>query len=198
MTKRVAASYTAVTKVTHWLLATLTIGMLALGWLMTADNSLGGHFRSLLLELHYSMGIVLLGLGVFGLLYRLTHPPPPLLGVSSTQRSIARVVQMILYLLIVSMALVGWAMLSTMPRRGMFFGLFPIPAIACLSGLRDKKDLRELLESIHWCLAWLIVVAAALHVAAALKHHFIARNDVLIRMAPRCFEKALLRCRGRR
>ena len=108
----------------------------------------------------------------------------------------AHVTHIILYVLLIAMPLVGWAIISTFPHNALFFGLFPIPNLPVLSELPNKKDLREVFENVHWTLAWVIVGFVVLHAGAALKHHFIERDDVLLRMTPRYLARILRFIRG--
>jgi cytochrome b561 len=87
-------------------------------------------------------------------------------------------------------------MISTMPHNALFFGLFPIPNLPVLPDLPHKKDIRGILKNIHWTLAWILVGFVALHAGAALKHHFLERDDVLLRMTPRFLGRFLGHIRG--
>jgi polyisoprenoid-binding protein YceI len=60
-----------------------------------------------------------------------------------------------------------------------YFGVVPLPDL-----LDKNKELGEALEELHEALAWTLATLVALHVAAALKHHFVDRDVVLRRMLP--------------
>ena len=47
------------------------------------------------------------------------------------------------------------------------------------------QALHERIETLHVALAWVLAAVVVVHVLAALKHHFIDRDDVLVRMLPR-------------
>jgi cytochrome b561 len=189
--------YNTVAKTFHWLMASLIACMLLLGWIMTADDILDGRGKSVALRVHESVGMIILGLGLLRLMWRFTNPPPSLpSAMPRWERVAAHAGHTVLYALLIAMPLVGWTIISTMPHNAPFFDLFPIPNLPVLPDLPNKKDLREIFENIHWTLAWVIVVFVALHAGASLKHHFIGRDDILLRMAPRFLGRFLRYIRG--
>jgi len=193
----VISSYNTVAKIFHWLMATLIVCMLVLGWIMTADNILDGHTQSLAMQVHKSIGMIVLTLGVCRLTWRWLNPPPPFPAhMQRWEKAVAHLTHIILYTLILIMPLVGWMIISTMPHNALFFGLFPIPNLPFLADLPNKKDIREILENIHWSLAWVIVAFVTLHAGAALKHHFIECDEILLRMAPNYLGRMLRYLRG--
>jgi len=192
-----SAHYNAVAKTLHWLMALLIVGMLVLGLVMTTGNVLDGPGKSVALQMHKSFGMIVLVLGLFRLAWRWLKPPPPFpTHMPRWEKFAAHVTHVILYVLILVMPLVGWMMISTFPHNSSFFGLFPIPNVPFLHDLPNKKDIREILENIHWSLAWVIVAFIALHAGAALKHHFIERDDILLGMTPKYLARILLCLRG--
>jgi cytochrome b561 len=79
--------------------------------------------------------------------------------------------------LMIVIPLTGWLMSSAKGVQTVWFGVLPIPDL-----LSKDKALGELLEDLHASLNWLLMLLLAGHVAAALKHHFIDKDDVLTRM----------------
>jgi len=189
--------YNAVAKTFHWSMATLIACMLLLGVLMTTGDILDGHGKSVALRVHESVGMIILGLGLLRLMWRFFNPPPSLpSSMPRWERVAALGGHAVLYILLIAMPLVGWTIISTFPHNALFFGLFPIPNLPILHDLPNKKDIREIFENIHWTLAWVIVACVVLHAGAALKHHFIERDDILLRMTPRYLERFLRYMRG--
>src|SRR4051794_33666043 len=72
-------AYGPVARAVHWAVAALAVAVVTLGWAMTGASR-GGDSRAVLLSLHRSVGVLILALMVFRVLWRLTHPPPPLRG----------------------------------------------------------------------------------------------------------------------
>jgi cytochrome b561 len=85
----------------------------------------------------------------------------------------------LLYLFTFATALVGWALAGTM-RVSLNKDLFGIPVLPIY--VNQDRAVHGLLENTHRYLAYTLAALVAVHVAAALRHHFIKRNDVLRRM----------------
>ena len=84
-----------------------------------------------------------------------------------------------LYALMFIVPLTGWVMSSAGGHPVVFFGIWTLPDIVV-----QDDDLRETMEDLHETVANVLLGLIALHTAAALKHHFIQRDDVLARMLP--------------
>ena len=67
-----------------------------------------------------------------------------------------------------------------------------------LPDLPNKKEIRAVFVEAHEILVFVIMGLVLMHVGAALKHHFIDRNDVMFRMTPRFLRGILQRARERR
>ena len=90
-----------------------------------------------------------------------------------------------LYLLMLAIPLTGWLMSSAKGFQTVYFGVLPIPDL-----MSKDKELGDLLRKVHEALNWTLVVTVAGHVAAAVKHHVLDHDDVLVRMAPWLKEKS--------
>jgi cytochrome b561 len=75
--------------------------------------------------------------------------------------------------------LTGWTMSSARGFPVSWFGFFTLPDL-----VPKSKPLYDALVTTHVTLAWTLVAVVALHVGAALKHHFYLKDDVLRRMLP--------------
>ena len=190
--------YNGVAKFMHWLIALAIIAMLALGWIMTSLEP-GDPHKFALFQLHKSIGITILLLSLFRLGWRLTHkvpPPPP--GAPRWQVWLASAVHFTFYLLIIGMPLSGWVIVSTsafnMPT--LLYGFIPLPHLPVLPDLAAKKSINAVAGEGHALAAYLLAGLLCLHIAAALKHHFLDRDDVLLRMEPRFTHRVLNKIRG--
>ena len=187
-----------VAKALHWLMAVLLITQLLLGWLMTEQSLeiLSGEGKRVALHLHEALGLTLLGLALGRLGWRLTHPPPPLPDhIPSWERRVAIAAEWALYAVFIGLPVVGWMIITTMAHPASFLGLFVIPNLPLLHDLPDRKDWREALVGLHFALALILAALVLAHAAAALKHHFIDRDDLLFRMVPRSWRSFLDRVR---
>lgn len=129
---------------------------------------------------HKWIGITVLLIAILRLAWRSTHPAPPLPAATPAwQRSAAESVHTVLYILIVIIPISGWLFSSASGFSVKYLGVVPLPDLVS----KDKLVAAQL-KVIHETLAWGLATLAALHAVAALKHHFIDRDDVLARMLP--------------
>ena len=180
--------YGAVAMTLHWLLAAAILFMVWLGFFMMSLEETDPRTFPLV-QLHKSIGLTILLLSVARLSWRLANPVPPLpAAMRRWERVSARAVHVLFYVLMISVPLLGWATVSSAPLAvpTTWFGLFEVPHIPFLADLprAEKRVVEEPLAVVHSLLALAMVGLAALHAAAALKHHFRDRDDVLKRMLP--------------
>jgi len=173
--------YSAVAIALHWLIALAIVALVVIGIVMTGlpDTDLTRKFA--LYQLHKSLGITVLALSLLRLAWRLTHRPPPLPGtLKPWERRAAWATHIGFYGLIIVIPLLGWAMVSASPYNipTVLWGEIPWPH------LRVPKSAFEAFRTGHVLLAFGAIALLVLHVAAALKHHYILRDDVLARMLP--------------
>lgn len=167
--------YSAVAILFHWIIAALVIANLAIGLLH--ESLLDGVTWAI--PLHISFGLTVLILSIARLAWRLMNPAPPApTDIPQWQRVAAHATHWGLYGLMLLLPLTGWLMISGGPRSSSYFGLFVVPKLPvgkALSGLSHEG---------HGVLGWIMLALVVLHVAAALRHHFILRDSVLARMVP--------------
>lgn len=127
---------------------------------------------------HKSFGLLVMGLLVLRLVWKLSNKKPnPLATHKPWEVKTASWTHRLLYLLVFLIGVSGY-LISTAKGKGIeFFGWFEVPAFQELSA--DNADLAG---EIHFYLAWSLILLAAAHAAAALKHHFIDRDDTLKHM----------------
>jgi cytochrome b561 len=112
--------------------------------------------------------------------WRITHRPPALPEqMSKLQRIASNVGHAALYLLMLAIPISGWLMSSAKGYQTVWFGVLPIPDL-----LGKDKQLGDALAELHGALNGLLMFIVAIHVLAALKHHFIDRDNILRRMLP--------------
>ena len=178
MTDMTAAvpGYTLTARVLHWVVAALVLLMIPLG--IVIANEWGGPAQQFLYNLHKSIGATLLPLVIVRLLYRLTHPAPPLPSdIPAIQQFAAHATHWALYVLILIQPIVGYIMTSAYPAPVPFYGLFNLPAI-----WPANRALSEQLSVVHLFIGLAIAVVAAIHIGAALFHHFVRKDRILMRM----------------
>jgi cytochrome b561 len=168
----------AVAQLLHWLIVALIIVQVTLAAL--ADDLPPGVKKLALLARHKSVGITILVLAILRLLWRWTNPTPALpLTLKPYEQLLARATHALLYALLFALPLSGWLMSSARGFPVSWFGFFQLPDL-----VPKSKPLYEALLTTHATLAIVLGAVVALHVAAALKHHYRLRDDVLRRMLP--------------
>lgn len=159
----------------HWSIAALIVLNL---WLGLAHESLPKDWQ--VMPVHKSIGITILVLTLGRIAWRLAHPVPPLPGDLTTwERVAANLSHALLYVFMLAMPLTGWAMVSGTKRYPLkWFGLFDLPYLPV------SDTVSELGHDAHDLLGWGLIALLAVHVGAALRHHFLLRDNVLARMTP--------------
>jgi len=190
--------YTKTAVVLHWLIAIFLVVMFVLGWFMADLPKEGpkqsaydlldlGIYtwqlaeavtpRTFYFNLHKSLGITIFALIAIRILWRITHKPPALLtSYKAMERKVATGTHHLLYLLMVAVPLTG-LMMAIYSKYGVkWFGLDLIEGL-------NNKDMREIFEGAHEVIGIVLLVIVALHVAGALKHKFIDKDETMKRMS---------------
>ena len=179
--------YSSIAIILHWAIAILILGQIAGGLYMhNLPNDAAAKFD--LYQLHKSFGVSVLVLSLARLGWRLINPAPALpQAMPPWQRFVARGVHWGFYVLIIATPLVGWAMVSVSPKEipTLWFGLANVPHLPIVETFADRAAAEELFAETHKLLALSILALLALHVAAALKHGLLDKDDVVESMAPR-------------
>ena len=172
-------TYGLVAQAVHWAVAALAFIVVGLGWAMTMAVR-GGDSRELLLFLHRSVGLLILALMTFRIVWRLTRPPPPLpSGFPRFEAAAAYADHALLYVLFLVMPLSGLLNATAAGHSVSVFGLFSIPPL-----LPQDPKLSQVAVAIHLAAQFFVYALVAIHVAAALTHRFVRRNRILDRMLP--------------
>ncbi|MFP4538648.1 MAG: cytochrome b/b6 domain-containing protein [Dichotomicrobium sp.] len=183
------SDYSGFAKLLHWLIVLVIAGMVGLGVYMT-DVQGDLQYKLWLYQLHKSFGVTLFALVIVRLVWRQISPPPPLpAAMPEWERRASRFAHIGLYVLMFAIPLSGWARVSASPLSvpTEVFGLFTLPHLPFLASMSsaDKEALEPVFQSVHSTLAWTLVALVAVHAAAALRHAFILKDDVMTRMLPR-------------
>jgi cytochrome b561 len=180
------ARYTAVAIALHWLMALGILALVIMGLAMTyIDLPPMRIFQ--LYQLHKSVGISVLLAAVLRLAWRLKHPAPALpASMPRGERAAAKGGHILLYFCLFALPMTGWALVSVSVLNipTVLYGVVPWPHLPVLSTLPDKAWAEALFKRVHAYGAWALIALVAGHAAAALRHHFVHRDDVLRRMLP--------------
>lgn len=169
----------------HWVLALAIFICLGVGLYMTGLPL--SMERLKLFNWHKWAGIVILVLSALRLVWRLIRRPPELprdveTAMPRWQRAAIKGGHHTMYALFLLIPLAGWAYTSATGFPVVLFGTWPLPDFVP----RDRV-LADILKATHAYLAFTLIGLIALHIAAALKHHYYDRDGLLLRMLPaRC------------
>ena len=169
------ASYTRTAVTLHTAMALLMVAGFSVGLYMV-----GLPLSPLKLQLysyHKWIGVTVAAL-LLRVGWRVRHAPPPLpAAMPAWELSAAHANHVLLYLLMACVPLSGWLMSSAKGVSTVYLGLWPLPDV-----LARNEALGLFLQAMHSILNNALLVLVSLHVAAALKHHFIDRDGLLGRM----------------
>jgi cytochrome b561 len=160
----------------HWGMALALVALFGVGLYMT-----GLPFSPQRLKLynwHKWAGMVVLGLSLWRLLWRLTHPAPALPAMPVWQRRVSQQAHVALYVLFLVVPLLGWAYSSAAGFTVVLWGVWALP-----DWVPANPALAEVLKPWHGWAANTLAVLVVLHVLAALKHHYVDRDGLLFRMS---------------
>lgn len=170
----------------HWVMAALVL--FQLGWGFYTDVLMPGGEKLLAYQVHSAAGLPILILALMRGAWRLLIPGPVNDADTGGWQSVtARVTHYLFYLCFFALPLSGWVMWSSIAEPGPLYlaGVVPWPQMP-LHGLEGETRMLILqaAERVHHWLVLLLLVLIPAHVAAALKHHFWDRHDVLRGMLP--------------
>ena len=169
--------YGLVGRLLHWSIAVLILGLVWLGWYMVGLTYYDKWYNASL-HYHRSLGLLALALALCMLVWRWQTPRPvPLPDISRRERLAARVMHGILWCMMLLLPVSGYLISTSAGQPVPLFNGVSLPALADV----DER-LRELAVSAHFYLAYGAIALVVGHAGAALKHHFIDRDDTLKRM----------------
>ena len=166
--------------VLHWVIALIIFGLFGLGWYMV-DLTYYDRLYNTLPAIHKSIGILLIVIFVFWLIWKIINlAPKPVEGITRLEIIAAKLVHLGIFALIASILVSGYLIPTAAGMGISVFGWFEVPAT--ITSIPKQEDITGL---IHKYLAYVIIGFVLLHAAAALKHHFINKDDTLRRMLGR-------------
>jgi cytochrome b561 len=178
MSRVAALRYTRPAIALHWILAALIIGNLCFGLYMVGLPLSPQKLKYL--SWHKWVGVTVLILSAARILWRLTHPAPALpASMQPWEKRLANASHALLYVLFFAAPITGWLFSSAAGIQTVYFKVLPIPDL-----LEKNKELAAILKVTHRWINYTMAAVIVLHAAAALKHHFVDRDDVLTRMLP--------------
>jgi cytochrome b561 len=170
--------YTWVSILLHWSIASLLFGQIAFGWFLETISR-GTPARGFYVNLHKSTGLTVAFFILMRILWRLTHPAPPLPSfVTAWERAASKWAQYGLYTCMIVMPLSGY-IASNFSKHGVkLFNMMTLPPWG-----KDDHRMYEVFNTTHVLTSYLFVILISLHLLGASRHAF-RRDGVLARMWP--------------
>jgi cytochrome b561 len=167
----------SLSKALHWIIVLLIITQ----WVIAERaDELKGLAKVSALGWHKSFGMTILMLAIVRLVWRWINPVPTLDGLTRTwERVLAHLSHFLLYALLFAMPITGWLLSSAANFPVSWFKLFTWPDL-----IAPNRQTMDLMRDLHGMMFNVLVVVAILHVAGAIKHAVIDKNEVLRRMLP--------------
>lgn len=163
----------------HWMTAACLLVAIVLGLII--GNVEESDATEQALAIHKSVGLLVFALMLIRVVWRLTHRPPAMpVSMPAYQRLGAHLTHALLYLTLLAMPIGGYVAVAARGRETSFFGLFDIPQLTPLSRMLSQNA-----TTAHAWGQYAIYALLAAHIAAALYHHIVLKDDVLRRMLPR-------------
>lgn len=185
--------YGSVSQAFHWITVVLVIVLLLTGLVGHPEAEEPGNATFMW---HGSLGVLVFVLAIARVIWRLGHTVPALPPtMTRASRAFARAVHIAFYVLLFALPITGWLVASAEGAAVNFFGVASLPrweweAAPAAAGAGDEvedeaaEQREHFFEEVHEVLGYAILALAILHLLAALKHHFVDRDDVLRSMLP--------------
>ncbi|MEX1154850.1 cytochrome b [Parvibaculum sp.] len=162
------ATFSAAMKSFHWVIGVLVLLMFYGGFTLSRETA----------TWHFGTGLVILVLMVGWLAIRGRTPRPPLpADTPRWQQIAARATHHSLYLCVTLQPVFGLMMATTSKGSPVAFGFIPLK-------IAQNDTINEIGHVAHMVNAFILVALVAFHIAGALQHHFIRRDNVLTRILP--------------
>lgn len=168
----------SLSKIFHWTMGILIIGMLAMGLIMEGMDF--SPFKIQLYAVHKAIGMIIFAFVALRILWMaFSKRPKELDSYTFAEQYLSRIIHMLLYIGMIGMPLSGWLMSSASNFPISIFGFFTVPQL-----IAPNEEINQLMKQIHTACAYSLIGAVGLHIIGALKHQFIDKDITVTRMLP--------------
>ena len=166
-------------RVLHWIVAVMIVSQIITGWL--AENETNRETSLMLIRNHFQFGVILSGLILMRLLWRLANRPPSAPEDEPHWRRVAaHGVHGLIYALLLILPISGYVVWVHMKEAMDVFGLFTAPTLF-VPPIEDER-LWSGAWYVHYFAGWALIGLVLIHVLAALWHQFVLRDGLIRRM----------------
>lgn len=169
--------YTRTAQYLHWIMSLIFI----LAWIIGfySGNFLSyevdGNFKGQVITLHKNIATTILFLVVIRIFWRYTHPAPKLPAtMSKSMKTLAHLGHLALYFMLLALPITGCLFSWSAGHPAPVLYLFEIPRL-----VQDNPELLAIVKPLHIWISWAAGLLLVGHIVAALKHHFIDKDNVL-------------------
>ncbi|WEJ61937.1 cytochrome b [Thiomicrorhabdus lithotrophica] len=174
--KNQQSSYGWISIAFHWVIAISVLSMFALGlWMVELDYYSNWYHDAP--NIHKSVGVLLILAMLLRFFWNVFNPKPKALGDSAILRAVSSTVHLLFYLLVLLIGMSGYLISTAESQAISVFNWFDVPA-----WFEPFEHQADIAGEIHELLAFTLIGFVALHALAALKHHFIDKDNTLKRM----------------
>ncbi|GAM59962.1 cytochrome B561 [Vibrio ishigakensis] len=167
--------YNKTAKTVHWISAIVVIGMFAVG-LWMVDLTYYSEWYQIAPHWHKSIGILLALLTLFRLAWKAMTKSPSVEG-SKLEKVAAKSAHHLMYVLLFVLFISGYLISTEDGRPISVFGWFDVPGLG-----KFFENQADLAGQVHYYVAFVLIGLASVHALAALKHHFIDKDNTLRKM----------------
>lgn len=172
-------SWGLIARLLHWVVAAMIVGQVITGWM--AENAGSEDASLVLIRNHYQFGIVLTGLILMRILWRLADHAPSADGLQPQWQKLAALgAHSMIYILLIILPVSGYIVWIHMREAMDVFGLFAIPRLFTPSA--DDESLWSGAWYVHYFAGWALIGLVLIHISAALWHQFVLRDGLIRRM----------------
>ena len=177
MLKNTLAEYGSVSKFLHWVVAVLVLVMLMGGFFL---DDIPDSYKGTVYNIHKLTGLTILLLMVIRSVWNTFNVKPELaFDIPAWQKLLAKITHLALYVFVIAMTMVGWIGASAAGRPPQIAG------VEFLYPIEHNKGLAKFMLNWHGSIALVLIGLISLHILAALYHHFVRRDNTLMRMLPK-------------
>lgn len=179
--RNTAVRYGSISKLFHWSIVLLVLSQYYSGWwedwVLPKHSPIAVFYIN---NLHKPIGVLVLGIALLTLIWKINNPHPHFpLSMKPWEILSARLVHSLLYLGLFVMPVTGIITTTLAGQPPKFFGLYQFPQF-----IAKNAVMAHFIFKMHRAAAYTLFTLIVMHILAALKHHFIEKDDVLKRMLP--------------
>jgi len=168
--------YTRTAQILHWVMAIIFITAWVIGFysgnFLSYDTST---IKGDVITLHKNIATTIIFLVIIRILWRYTHPAPKLPDtMSPTMKTLAHIGHLLLYVILVALPITGCLFSWSADHPAPVLYLFDIPRL-----VQKNDELLAIVKPLHIYISWFAGLLIVGHILAALKHHFIDKDNIL-------------------